>query len=67
MSTVYEHAYVDGVNAERVIVARIAVTDGMADDAVSMLIEAGHEVDMDPAQLDGFDAVVIRSDRKSVV
>jgi D-3-phosphoglycerate dehydrogenase len=45
-------------------VARIAVTDGMADDAVSMLIEAGHEVDMEPVQLDGFDAVVIRSATK---
>ncbi|MEC8926872.1 MAG: hydroxyacid dehydrogenase [Candidatus Thermoplasmatota archaeon] len=44
--------------------ARIAVTDGMADDAVSMLIGAGHEVDIDPAQLDGFDAVVIRSATK---
>ncbi len=48
----------------RSIVARIAVTDGMADSAVSMLIEAGHEVDMDPSQLDGFDAVVIRSATK---
>ncbi|MDE0574043.1 MAG: hydroxyacid dehydrogenase [Candidatus Poseidoniales archaeon] len=44
--------------------ARIAVTDGMAESAVSMLIEAGHEVDMDPTQLDGFDAVVIRSATK---
>ena len=48
----------------RGIVARIAVTDGMADSAVSMLIEAGHEVDMDPSQLNGFDAVVIRSATK---
>ena len=48
----------------RSIVARIAVTDGMADSAVSMLIEAGHEVDMNPSQLDGFDAVVIRSATK---
>ena len=42
-------------------VARIAVTDGMADDAVSKLVDAGHEVDMQPTHLDGFDAVVIRS------
>ena len=45
-------------------VARIAVTDGMADDAVSKLIDAGHEVDMQPTHLDGFDAVVIRSATK---
>ena len=45
-------------------VARIAVTDGMADDAVSKLVDAGHEVDMQPTHLDGFDAVVIRSATK---
>ena len=45
--------------------ARIAVTDGMAADAVIMLREAGHEVDMIDGQLlDGFDAVVIRSATK---
>ena len=44
--------------------ARIAVTDGMADAAVQMLVEAGHEVDLEPKQLDGFDAVVIRSATK---
>lgn len=53
-----------GWTPNRGIVARIAVTDGMAESAVSMLIEAGHEVDMDPTQLDGFDAVVIRSATK---
>ena len=44
--------------------ARIAVTDGMADAAVKVLIEAGHEVDLEPEQLNGFDAVVIRSATK---
>ena len=53
-----------GWTTNRGIVARIAVTDGMAESAVSMLIEAGHEVDMNPTQLDGFDAVVIRSATK---
>ena len=46
------------------IVARIAVTDGMAEEAVSKLMDAGHEVDMSPDQLNGFDAVVIRSATK---
>ena len=53
-----------GWTPNRCIVARIAVTDGMADTAVSLLSEAGHEVDMNPTQLDGFDAVVIRSATK---
>ena len=44
--------------------ARIAVTDGMAEDAVQALRDAGHEVDLAPATLDGFDAVVIRSATK---
>ena len=44
--------------------ARIAVTDGMADAAVSKLIEAGHDVDLAPSSLDGFDAVVVRSATK---
>ena len=44
--------------------ARIAVTDGMADAAVSKLIEAGHDVDLAPSNLDGFDAVVVRSATK---
>ena len=44
--------------------ARIAVTDGMADAAVSKLIEAGHDVDLSPSNLDGFDAVVVRSATK---
>ena len=41
------------------IVARIAVTDGRAAEAVSKLKEAGHDVDLEPGQLDGFDAVVV--------
>jgi len=52
--------------------ARIAVTDGMAEEAVLMLQDAGHEVSMvDGApdrimegSLNGFDAVVIRSATK---
>ena len=57
--------------------ARIAVTDGMAKDAVLMLQDAGHEVEMihgtiknrnssddQGESLDGFDAVVIRSATK---
>jgi len=47
--------------------AKIAVTDGMAKDAVSMLREVGHEVSILHSQeelVDGFDAVVIRSATK---
>ena len=47
--------------------AKIAVTDGMAKDAVLMLREAGHEVSLLHSQeqlVDGFDAVVIRSATK---
>ena len=46
--------------------ARIAVTDGMADDAVLILQEAGHEVEFleKNDQINGFDAVVIRSATK---
>ncbi|MEE2758513.1 MAG: hydroxyacid dehydrogenase [Candidatus Thermoplasmatota archaeon] len=44
--------------------AKIAVTDGMADAAVQVLIDAGHEVDLTPSEIDGFDAVVIRSATK---
>ena len=44
--------------------AKIAVTDGMAADAVTKLLDAGHEVDLEPSSLDGFDAVVIRSATK---
>jgi len=64
LNTVYEHAYVEGVNSQPVFMAKIAVTDGMAQDAVSRLRAAGHEVDMEPKSLDGFDAVVIRSATK---
>ncbi|MDP6844486.1 MAG: NAD(P)-dependent oxidoreductase [Candidatus Thalassarchaeaceae archaeon] len=46
------------------IVARIAVTDGMAEAAVAKLVDAGHDVDLNPGSLDGFDAVVIRSATK---
>tara|TARA_B100001540_G_C15747356_1_gene615188 strand:- start:94 stop:1056 length:963 start_codon:yes stop_codon:yes gene_type:complete len=46
--------------------ARIAITDGMAEDAVLMLKEAGHEVDLlsSNSSLDGYDAAVIRSATK---
>ncbi len=44
--------------------ARIAVTDGMAKAAVELLENAGHEVDLNPQDLNGFDAVVIRSATK---
>ena len=47
--------------------AKIAVTDGMAEDAVLMLREAGDEVHLLRSQeelVDGFDAVVIRSATK---
>ena len=46
--------------------ARIAITDGMAEDAVLMLKEAGHEVDLlsSNSPLDGYDAAVIRSATK---
>jgi len=47
-----------------VFVARIAVTDGMADDAVTKLTDAGHEVNLEPNELNGYDAVVIRSATK---
>ena len=48
LNTVYEHAYVEGVNSQREIMARIAVTDGMAEEAVKRLLDAGHEVDLEP-------------------
>ncbi len=44
--------------------ARVAVTDGMADAAVEKLRKAGHLVNLNPSNLDGFDAVVIRSATK---
>ncbi len=64
LNTVYEHAYVEGVNSQPRFMAKIAVTDGMAQDAVSRLRDAGHEVDLEPESLDGFEAVVIRSATK---
>lgn len=52
--------------------ARIAVTDGMADDAVSLLEQSGHEVVLGPISkgdlaqgaLSEFDAIVVRSATK---
>ncbi len=44
--------------------ARIAITDGLSESAIELLIDAGHEVDLYPENLDGFDAVVIRSATK---
>ena len=47
--------------------AKVAVTDGMAEEAVLMLREAGHEVNLLRSQeelVDGYDAVVIRSATK---
>ena len=46
--------------------AKIAVTDGMAEDAVILLRKAGHEVDLlsSSSDLVGYDAVVIRSATK---
>ena len=64
LNTVYEHAYVEGVDSQPRFMAKIAVTDGMAQDAVSRLRDAGHEVDLEPESLSGFDAVVIRSATK---
>ncbi len=46
--------------------AKIAITDGMAEDAVLMLRKEGHEVDLltSTSNLTGYDAVVIRSATK---
>ena len=52
--------------------ARIAVTDGMAQDAVALLEQAGHEVVLDFIELDAllagaltdFDAIIVRSATK---
>lgn len=44
--------------------AKIAVTDGMASAAVEKLRQAGHDVDLTPGNLGGFDAVVVRSATK---
>lgn len=57
---------------KRLLMARIAVTDGMAPDAVVLLERAGHEVVLDfieeGALLDGalsdFDAIIVRSATK---
>ena len=50
--------------SQPIIMARIAITDGLSKSAVELLIDAGHEVDLEPEKLDGFDAVVIRSATK---
>ncbi|MFL2977087.1 MAG: hydroxyacid dehydrogenase [Candidatus Thalassarchaeaceae archaeon] len=44
--------------------ARIAITDGLSKSAVQLLIDAGHQVNLEPPKLDGYDAVVIRSATK---
>ena len=44
--------------------ASIAITDGLSKFAIELLLEAGHEVNLEPENLDGFDAVVIRSATK---
>ncbi len=56
--------YVDGVYCQPIVMARIAITDGMSKSAVELLVKAGHDVDLEPNNLDGFDAVVIRSATK---
>ena len=56
--------YVEGVYSQPIIMARIAIADGLSKSAVELLIDAGHEVDLEPEKLDGFDAVVIRSATK---
>lgn len=61
-----------GTTSELPIMARIAVTDGMAPAAVAVLEKAGHEVvlgyieksDLLSGALDGFDAIIVRSATK---
>ena len=65
-------AKVDGLDDEPLGVARIAVTDGMAQDAVVLLEHAGHEVvlgfiesaDLLSGALSDFDAIIVRSATK---
>ena len=55
-----------------VVMARIAVTDGMAKDAVALLEQSGHEVilgtisstDLAAGALGEFDAIIVRSATK---
>ena len=44
--------------------AKIAITDGLSKSAIKLLLDAGHEVQLEPQKLNGFDAVVIRSATK---
>lgn len=44
--------------------AKIAITDGLSKSAIKLLLDAGHEVQLEPQELNGFDAVVIRSATK---
>ena len=65
-------AKVDGLDEEPLSMARIAVTDGMAEDAVVLLEQAGHEVvlgfiesaDLLAGALSEFDAIIVRSATK---
>lgn len=58
---IFQKEYVDGVYCQRVFMAKIAITDGLSESAMKLLIDAGHEIDLEPEKLDGFDAIVIRS------
>ena len=61
-----------GTTSEQPIMARIAVTDGMAPAAVAVLEKAGHEVvlgyieksELLSGSRDGFDAIIVRSATK---
>ena len=63
---------IDWVSHTRRVMARVAVTDGMDEKAVKIIIDAGHEVvllhysseELLIGALSGFDAVVIRSATK---
>jgi D-3-phosphoglycerate dehydrogenase len=65
-------AKVDDLDEEPLVMARIAVTDGMAQDAVVLLEQAGHEVvlgfiestDLLAGALSDFDAIIVRSATK---
>ena len=65
-------AKVDVLDEEPLAMARIAVTDGMAQDAVVLLEQSGHEVVLDfieptdllAGALSDFDAIIIRSATK---
>ena len=65
-------AKVDDLDGKPLFMARIAVTDGMAQDAVVLLEQAGHEVVLDfiepdallAGALSDFDAIIVRSATK---